>query len=69
MPSVDHLARCAARQKELLRADDLIVAAMEVLVHVESDHVFLVLRQARRDVTLALNNVEYDSTHPPKDGV
>jgi hypothetical protein len=60
-----HFARCAARQKELLKADDLIMAAMAALVHVESDQVFLALRQARREVTLALNNVEYDSTHPP----
>ena len=62
-----HFAHCEARQKELLKADDLILAAMAVLVSVESDQVFLALRQARRDVTLALNKVEYDSTHPPQE--
>lgn len=63
----NHLARCQARQKELQKADDLIMAAMATLVHAESDHVFLALRQARREVSLALNNVAYDATHPPKD--
>ena len=61
----DHLAQCAARQKELLKCDDLIGAAMAALSHEQSDRVFLALRQARREVTLALSNVEYDSTHTP----
>ena len=59
-------ARCLERQTELLHADDLIDKAQSALTCSESDHVFQALRQVRREITLALNNVAYDEAKAAK---
>lgn len=52
-----------ARKDELLAADELVIRAMQALVTEESGHVWQALRDVRREITVALNNVNYDETH------
>lgn len=58
--------RIQARKDELLVADDYVVKAMQGIKCQESQHVFNALRDVRREITVALNNVNYDETHPKK---
>ena len=55
-----------ARKDELIAVDDLLVKAMSTLKCKESMHVFLALRDTRKEITVALNNVNYDESHPKK---